>query len=42
MQRQRIAFHDLTDAHIAAFVRRAPRKRNARVKFERAVLSLLL
>lgn len=42
MRRQRIALHDLTDAPIAAFVRRAPRKRNARVKFERAVLSLLL
>lgn len=42
MQRQRIALHELNDAHIAAFVRRAPRKRHARVKREQAVLSQLL
>lgn len=41
-QRRRIAVHELNDVHIAAFVRRAPRKRHARVKRERAVLSLLL
>ena len=40
--RQRIAVHELNDAHVAAFVSRAPRTRNARRKFERAVLSLLL
>lgn len=41
-RRQRIALHDLTESHIAAFVRRAPRKRNGRAKFEKSVLSLLL
>ena len=41
-QRRRIAFHELTDSHIATSVKRAPRKRKARVKFEQAVLSLLL
>lgn len=38
-QRRRIAVHELNDSHIAAFVRR---KRHARVKVERAVLSRLL
>lgn len=42
MERQRIALHELNDAHIAEFVRRAPRKRHARVKREQAVLSQLL
>lgn len=37
-KRERIAIKDLNESHVAAFVKRSPRKRKARVTFELAAL----
>jgi site-specific recombinase XerD len=42
MSRKQIVLDDLDDSHSAAFVARSPRRRMAYVKFERAVMRLLL
>lgn len=41
-KRKQIAFNDLSDGHIAAFVARSPRNRKAHVKAELAAMRLLI
>lgn len=41
-RRKGIGLHELNEGHVAAFLSRSPRKREARVKFGQSVLRLLL
>jgi len=41
-RRKRVAVKDLNESHVDAFVKRSPRKRKARVRFELAIVRLFL